>query len=131
MSKVIFEPYNPEKPFIQQHSNVAFVMLNNALVKTQERPEQPKRAGEWISMVRLMEAFASLEYVVRETVMTEEGPRVVEIGMLKPEGGEMELDEDSINLLNKIWEAHVERNLNFSHARQVVITREFLKNINK
>lgn len=129
MAKLVFEKYNTSDPYFDQKSNVVFMGLQSAILNTQEKPTTPKTLTEWKSMVTLLESFSSLETTIEETVSTPEGPRKVSIGILKPEGGEIEIDADTLKLLRTLWEAHVEKNLSFAQARMVILTNDFLDTV--
>lgn len=129
MIKLCFEKYDINSPFLEQKSNIAFMMLHTALASTQEKPDQPKKMSEWQQMIKLIDGFAALEATVAQPMGggTEDDAQFAYATILMPEGGEIELDEDTFDLLEFLWESHVEKNLNYSHARHVVITREFLR----
>lgn len=128
MPKIVFESYDPQENTQEsQRSNVAFMMLAGALNKTEIRPDQPKLLGEWRAMARLLEEFEKIGTQVEATIPTEQGPQKALVTVLKPEGGEVDLTDDSLELLKKVWDTHVERHLNLAHARQVVLVKEFLR----
>lgn len=127
MPKLVFDAYDVSVPYFEQKSNVAYMMLTQAIMNTDAKPESPRSAREWVSMSKIMEAFASLEELVVERVMTPEGEKEVSVSILKSVGGSFDLDEDTFEMLKNLWNIHVEKNLNLSHARQVVITKDFLK----
>ena len=128
MAKLVFDEYNPtDQSQESQKPNIVFMMLAGALNKTEIRPEQPKLLGEWRAMARLLEEFEKVGTQVEATIPTEQGPQKALVTVLKPEGGTVELSDDALELLKKVWDLHVERFLNLAHARQVVLVKEFLR----
>lgn len=129
MPTLVFSPYDITSPLYEQKSNIAFMMLQGAVTNTQEKPEETKKASTWVNMNKLMTSIAALEHEITETVNTPQGPRQVQIVVLKPEGGEIELDSEAFALLKRLWEAHKNKNLNLSQARQVMVTEKFLNSV--
>jgi hypothetical protein len=127
MIKLVFDGYDIDGIVLEQKSNVAYMMLSQAVLQTESKPESPKSTREWVSMSKLIEGFSSLELMRNEKIITPNGETEVSVAILNPTGGVVELDEDSFDLLTKLWDSYVENKLNLSHARQVVITKEFLR----
>jgi hypothetical protein len=127
-----FDSYDISDPVTEQPSNIAFMMLQVAVMNTNERvtePDEPKRASTWLAMYKLMTEFATLEDMREDSVPTPDGPRTIKFVVLKPDGGTITLDESAFRLLRRIWARHRDMNLNLGQARQVVITETFLDQV--
>lgn len=125
MLELIFAPYDDQKPLLEQKSNIAYMMLVGALMNTQEKPNAPKRPGEWVRMAKLFAAFDKLE-----VILVERGPNgeKIDTPVLRTTGGEITLEQETFELLQAIWEKHCEQNLTLRHARQKCFVDDLLKN---
>lgn len=109
-----FDPWTPK----EQTSLVRFVMLYQAFLGTADNPNRSRNIEETRMAISILDAFSKISNLVNAGQMNE-------TRMLKEEGGELEIDEASMKLLQRSVDAYVAQ-VPFGAAKSAMDMKDFV-----